>query len=418
MDTPNDLLTEEKRREVYENQDWAKLSPDLLRKILESLSSIDFYRAKTVCSDWYTVWKTCLKPLYPWHIIYQDDSLMLFDPREDKLYTTKVIGLSDDSYFMASSGNWLLIVDSCLDFYIFNLVTRERINLPSMESSIHRSKSSLGDGHTVRFERSDNREYGEWGHFVEYGHLEEPCRKDHVSEDIVGCKRSAVLWIDERTGDYVVAWIFNKHYLFTYKNGDDSWRNWNSNWKSKRTNLGYLDLAYLNNKLYLYTTNDYIKIIDFSGDFPKEEIGNNPYQDLPFHYVPQECEDYWKTRIALQKSGEVLIILSLFEFLHEERCLFYIFKMNFESGEWERVDSIGDDEMLIFGHGVTIRAPVQDVGDGIKNGSICFVKDDLWPGYKSPSYCGVFDLATSRINWSKKFCFDITKSQWFAPGFA
>ncbi|KAL1201127.1 F-box only protein 7 [Cardamine amara subsp. amara] len=93
--------------------------------------------------------------------------------------------------------------------------------------------------------------------------------------------------------------------------------------------------------------------------------------------------------------------------------------MNLESNKWERVDSIEDDEMLIFGHGVTIKAPVQDVGDGIKNGSICFGKDDLWPGYNCPSYCGVFDLATSRINLSsKKFRFDITKSQWFAPGFA
>ncbi|KAH0923957.1 hypothetical protein HID58_023975 [Brassica napus] len=33
--------------------------------------------------------------------------------------------------------------------------------------------------------------------------------------------------------------------------------------------------------------------------------------------------------------------------------------------------------MLIFGHGVTVRAPVKDVGDGVKSGSICFVDDDI-----------------------------------------
>lgn len=50
--------------------------------------------------------------------------------------------------------------------------------------------------------------------------------------------------------------------------------------------------------------------------------------------------------------------------------------MNLESKKWERVDSLGDDEMmLIFGHGVN-------------GGSIFFVEDDLWPDQKN---CGVFD---------------------------
>ncbi|KAL1220289.1 putative F-box protein [Cardamine amara subsp. amara] len=395
----------EESRKVSANQEWAKLSSDLLRRIIESLSSIDFYRAKIVCSDWYSVWKTCIKrPLCPWRIIYKHDSPMLLDLVEDKIYSTQYIGLSDKSYFMASSGNWLLMVDSRLDFYIFNLLTCKRINLPSMESPVR--------GAQVRFERSSESGHREWGHFVE------PCRKDRVSEDIFGRKRSAGLWINEKTGDYMVAWIFNKHYLFTHKQGDDSWWNWNMDWEIGGTNLGYLDLAYKNSKLYLYTSDDHIKIIDFSGDFPKEEIEKNPYMDHPFHYITRGWEHTFKRRIAIQKSGEVLIILSLLDARNEQKYLFYIFKMNLESGKWERVDSIGDDEMLIFGHGVTIRAPVQDVGDGIKSGSICFVKDDVWSGYTCDSYCGVFDLATSRINWSKKFRFHITISQWFVPVFA
>ncbi|KAG7640404.1 hypothetical protein ISN44_As02g002490 [Arabidopsis suecica] len=94
--------------------------------------------------DWYFVWKTCVKrPLYPWRIIYcDDDSSSLFDPGEDKIYGTKLLGLSDNSYYMASSGNWLLM-----------------INLPSMESSVRGGK--------IRFEPSRyyNRQ-GKWGWFV------------------------------------------------------------------------------------------------------------------------------------------------------------------------------------------------------------------------------------------------------------
>ena len=79
------------------------------------------------------------------------------------------------------------------------------------------------------------------------------------------------------------------------------------------------------------------------------------------------------------------------------------------------------NEMLIFGHGVTIRAPVQDVGDGIKSGSICFVSD-VWPPYYSPAATnwGVFDLATSIIKWSKKDSFNnrYVQTYLFFPGFA
>ncbi|KAG7543753.1 F-box domain [Arabidopsis thaliana x Arabidopsis arenosa] len=408
MDTPNGLMREEERRNVSENHDWSKLCPDLLRSILESLNSIDFHRAKTVCSDWYSIWKTCVKrPLCPWRIIYGKNSLMLVNPGEDKIYEGTNVGLSKDSYYMASSGNWLLMVDSHLDFYIFDLLTCERIDLPSMESSIR--------GGNVRFER--NREHGvsEWGHFVD------PCRKDRVGKDIM-CRRSAVLWIDERTGDDVVVWIFNNHYLFSYKKGDDSWWNWNDHLNMESLNLSFLDLAYRNSKLYLYTTNGHIKIVDFSGNDPIEVIEKNPYREHPFPYFTNKGERICKTRMAIQRSGEVFIILNVLELISKWKPLFYIFKMNLESNIWERVESIGDDEVLIFGHGVTIRAPVQDVGDdGIKSGSIYFVRDDLWPICDcSVSNCGVFDLATSIIKWPKEVSFNnrYVKTQWFVPGFA
>ncbi|CAL9248792.1 unnamed protein product [Arabidopsis halleri] len=148
-------MREEESQKVSENHGWSKLCPDLLRKIIESLSSIDYYRAKIVCSDWYAVWKSCVKRrLCPWRIVIsKDDSYKFYDPGEDKIYTTQYVGLSDNSYYMASSGNWLLM-----------------INLPSIESPIR--------GAQVRFERSGESGYT-WGHFVE------PCRKDNVSKDIV-----------------------------------------------------------------------------------------------------------------------------------------------------------------------------------------------------------------------------------------
>jgi len=103
------------------------------------------------------------------------------------------------------------------------------------------------------------------------------------------------------------------------------------NWYTRGANLGFWDLAYKNSKLYLYTSDDHIKIVDFSGDFPKEEVEETPYWDHPFEYVSKEWEYIWKRRIVIQKTEEVLIILSLLEKLVEEKHLFYIFKMNLES---------------------------------------------------------------------------------------
>lgn len=178
-------------------------------------------------------------------------------------------------------------------------------------------------------------------------------------------------------------------------------------------------MDYKNNKLYLLTIDQHIKTFDFSGVSPIEENRN-----LVFRFNEQPWEYIWKKKIAIDQSGKVLMILSLKEVNYdEEKLLFYVFKMNFKSCKWERVNSIGDNEMLIFGHGVTVRAPVRDCfGDGTKSGLIHFTEDDVWPDNqehedRSSDY-GVFDIATSRIEWTKKSCFYINKTQWFVPGVA
>ncbi|KAG7578769.1 F-box-like domain superfamily [Arabidopsis thaliana x Arabidopsis arenosa] len=390
-----------KRPKVSRNRDWSKLPPDVLLKIFESLKSpIDSHRAKTVCSNWYSVWKTCTnKPPYPWRIIHQGDS-----PTVEKL-TRKLPLLSKTSYCMASSGNNLLMVDRRLKFYILNLLTGRRINLPSMESLIR------GGQVTFKPEREWSDDSGCF--FGSY-------RNDNVSYefDSVEWKNSvAVLWINETTGDYVVAWTFVQHYLFSYKKGDNSWCNLNHNGKR----LVLFDMACENNKLYLYTANHHIRIFDFSGVFPMEKKTENPYWKYPFNVDEEPWEYVWKRKIAIQKSsGQVLIILSLKQvFCEEEKLLFYIFKMNLEGCKWERVYSIGD-EMLVFGQGVTIATALKDLGDGIKSDSIYFIDKDVWPDHQDHDHrvsnCGVFDITTSKIVWPKKIYCSINETQWFVRG--
>ncbi|KAL1191820.1 putative F-box protein [Cardamine amara subsp. amara] len=380
------------------NRDWSKLCPDVLRKIFETLKTpLDSHRAKTVCSDWYAVWKTCKnRPPCPLRIIHQGEYSPTVEGTENYfgLFETFQTG-----YCMASSGDWLLMVDRRLKFYILNILTEEKINLPSMESPIR--------GEQVKFEPGS-----EWS---EEGYLIGPSHKDMVSyDDTFEWKSStAVLWINDTTRDYVVAWTFKQLYLFLVKKGEGSWCNLNFNenkkqdvvsrldYKKKLNNgisLSVLDMACDKSKLYLFTFDHHIKIIDFSG----KEITENPYRNHPFDFVEKEWEFIWKRKIAVRKSGEVLIILSLKEVLYEERLLFYVFRMNLESFKWERVYSIRN-EMLVFGQGVTIGLSLKDLGDGIKSDTIYFVDDDVWEDHRDHDHrvsdCGVFDIATSRIEW-------------------
>ncbi|CAL9235356.1 unnamed protein product [Arabidopsis halleri] len=373
--------------------DWSKLCHDLLRSIFESLHYKDYHRARTVCSNWYNVSTTCKRPLYPWRITFSENSTSLFDPVEDKIHEIQHPGIEfSDRYVLASCSNWFLMVDSGLDFYLLNVFTRERINLPSMESSI------LGK---ERLEKEV-----EWKHFIE-------------RTDINSNKKQACLWINERTGDYVVAWSIKQYYLFTYKKGDDSWLNLeDTKCVSMALNKDY--------KLYVYTLDNSIKIFDLSGELPSEIVEGNPYRNHPFSFrvVSKPGEYAWRQIVAVTNSGEVLMIVSLKGL--ENKRLFYIYKMNLGSSNWERVDSLGG-EMLIFGHGVTIRAPILDSnGLGIKSDSICFRGDDLWPVSHlfnpiipiTQPKCGVFDLATSTITWHKKLDASFLKIFWFVPGYA
>ncbi|KAG2298415.1 hypothetical protein Bca52824_034887 [Brassica carinata] len=287
---------------------------------------------------------------------------------------------------MASYGSWLLMVDYDCNIHLLNIITFERINLPTLKL-----KQKL-----------------------EWKNNGEPLPLRKVSRDDLQWKNAAVLWIDDMSGDYFVAWISRQTDLFVHKKGDDSWSS--ANVKCKGSSL--IDVDYRNSKLYVLTADKYIKIFDFSQELPRKLY---TYKYHPFRFDEKPWEYIWKTRLAVEESGEVLIVLSLKEVKNdEEKLLFYVFKMNLESCMWERVYSIGDNEMLIFGLGVTVKAPVKDLGHGIKSGSINFVEDDVWPDHVDDhdSVCGVFDLATSRIEWPKKTCYYISRTQWYVPGVA
>ncbi|VYS52056.1 unnamed protein product [Arabidopsis thaliana] len=90
--------------------------------------------------------------------------------------------------------------------------------------------------------RSDKVSFQGGNKNSEYGYMVGPSGKDYVSYDDETdyWKNSlAVLWINETTRDYVVAWTFKQKYLFSHKKGNGFWFNMNLNGK----NMDVLDMA-------------------------------------------------------------------------------------------------------------------------------------------------------------------------------
>lgn len=162
---------------------WSELVPDVLSLVYKRLSFRDFARARAVCSSWYSVSRSSSprENHVPWLIFKQDRNWQLFNPGEGKFYITQIdhFGFAD-CRSLATCGSWVLVTDDKAYLYIFNPFTLEIVRLPPLQS----------------YGPSVHKILGNYSFHFDY---------------VFGQRRSvrvdtAVLWVDERTKDYLVAW--------------------------------------------------------------------------------------------------------------------------------------------------------------------------------------------------------------------
>ncbi|VVA90499.1 unnamed protein product [Arabis nemorensis] len=127
---------------------------------------------------------------------------------------------------------------------------------------------------------------------------------------------------------------------------------------------GCVDLAYKDKRLYILADCGRIRILDFSPDYPIE-VTNHPY----VYGLFMSGSYYFWTRMKLTTSGHVLMI----QRVRDRCCLkfwFQVYKMNSSNGEWERLDSLKEEEALVWDLSVTL--PTKGVS-GIKKDSYIFL---------------------------------------------
>ncbi|KAG7547167.1 F-box domain [Arabidopsis suecica] len=361
---------------------WSELCQDLLRSVFERLSFTNLTRAKSVCRSWNFASRDCLPNLIPWLILFpleeevinsDNNSCLLFVPDDkDKIYKTRDLGVDfAHSLCLATYGSWLLMFDHLRKPYILNPLTLERIDLPQ-SLFIHHYMS-----------KQDGR-----------------------------CNRSACLWIDDVTKDYLVVWFIYNIIVFT-KKGYDTWR------LVQTSEIRMYDQIVYNHKdhkVYTYVPYGHVYVWDFSGDGPPKDGYH-----LPVSFVDREIEKgdrfyrekylNYKIQIATTLSGEVVLV----EIMHRlTSWQFRINELNPLTKRWVKIDTLGD-EALILDMGFTIVA--KDI-PGIKKNSIYF--SGLNHPIKDPKHIFVYDLTTHTMEPVPECVFSsmfFSDARWLVPGF-
>ncbi|KAF8052610.1 hypothetical protein N665_1537s0003 [Sinapis alba] len=347
---------------------WSELPLDLMQLIFERLSFTDFESAKSVCSSWQTGWRQS-KPnnKIPWMILLPEEKnyCLLFNPedREEKLYKTQHLGDNvAASYCLATYRSWLLMDPSLENredlVYILNILTRERINLPPTSENI-------------------------W---------------------------SVILWIDDKTKDYLVI----GRTLVYLKKGYNSWKQISEGIQE--------DIVFKDHKLYCLDKYDELRIFDFSGEFPLQisrvRVGRGYVTPrirsgrMRFHGIPLHVQDVRKTKnVVVTVRGDVLIVKGKNPSM-SDTWNFKIFKMDSSKG-LEEIVSLGD-EAIILDLGITVLA--KDL-EGVISNSIYFTAGEI---YLYHTEIFVFNLDTKKVEQLPPLVsssLSFSRAHWFFPSF-
>ncbi|CAA7058702.1 unnamed protein product [Microthlaspi erraticum] len=375
---------------------WSKLPHDLLRPIFESLGFPDFRRARIVCWNWHSVSKLTLprKTESPWLMLIPegDNGCVLYNPEEDKVYTT----MRDFSgvRFLANSGNWSLVLDSRSNLYIIDLFSEEKIDLPPLES-IKPCKCTLKRVGDKDFER----------------------RVYDVRHTSVSILRTDVmrgrLWVDEKTKEYVVLWFFNEpaNCVCFCKNGDDRYTNIPLRFNIFNRKQAIYDVVLVRgHDLYIQSNRDYIRHLRLCGPQGFEDVSwSNPVSRRTPCQLHANCDI-----TVVTSSGEVMLVQSILDKTSTERGRsFRVFKKNPKPNPnqyYVEVDSLGDESLFL---GLRTTVP------GIQPNSIYFTSYDsvCWRLLEdlNMDIC-VFNLATKTFKSFPRISnMKLKAARWFLP---
>ncbi|KAJ0247178.1 F-box protein [Hirschfeldia incana] len=381
---------------------WSKLPSDLLHVVFERLGFADFQRAKCVCPSWQSAsTQSSPKNQIPWMILFPEkgkDYCLLFNPEENnKTYRIQGLGVNfANSRCLAICGSWLFMRDPRYNLYIMNIFTRERIDLPSVESQVGMLKieRTTDDMFLVTPKEGIGHEYNQ-----------EDLRID-----------LPFFWIDKKTKDYFVTCYLEGRVTAYAETGDKYW---------KQADLKIMgDRVYKDHKLYLYDYKRDVNVFDVSGDSPRKiietQVNHDPLctKGMSRRVYP-ELGDVWdikNTHLVVTVKGEFVRVKSIVK-SDGDVWSFCIYKMDSSQSEWEKITSLGDEAILLDQRTTVFANAVE----GIKRNSIYFSgihHEYVYPRVWSEKDVLNYSLDTHKIERPPPSFFSNIQSsdgRWFVP---
>ncbi|WZY80412.1 hypothetical protein YC2023_026796 [Brassica napus] len=213
-------------------------------------------------------------------------------------------------------------------------------------------------------------------------------------------------------------------FLVYSRKGDKYWK------RIELFNFNF-DMVYKDHRLYLYTSSRDVKVLDFSQGIPRQvfetqvnyDYSRKPedvfYYDAPLHV----CRKIKTENLVVRVTGEVLRVKSIV-LCNSDVWYFRIYKMNSSNSEWEKLDSLGDEEAIFLDLGITVT--LANTIKGVNGNSIYFSGnhnnycDSDLGHFWSKNDILIFNLGTQEIERPHPSIFSsiqLSNARWFVPNF-
>ncbi|CAI9117982.1 OLC1v1019479C1 [Oldenlandia corymbosa var. corymbosa] len=375
---------------------WSELKPELLESIASKLSCPDIQRFKSTCSSWRNAAEYIKSgPLLLVPSTQEDQEtirLGVFSVKDKTTHDLKLIvnksedilNSPEEIHFVGSSHGWMIVVDKMGEPFLWNLFSRDRIDLPG-KSKIQGLPKSLMQSYS-------------------------PVTKQRffIHKAILTANPSCT------TENYVVVIIhdFSKKLAFCSK-GDGTWTGFGDS-------KDYYDIMYSGEMLYSLREKATIEGWQFSetSSDPIKKLCIKPSFNANMNLSSDRCTSQW---YLVPSNGEILFIVRYIGEFVNEKCellceaelpddgdqiccyrtiKFEVYKLDRIKEKLVRETSLKNQLVFVGGnHGISL--PFKDY-QGFKPNSIYFT-DDYWDRiYKDYYYgghdIGVFSLEDERIS--------------------
>ncbi|KAM0933003.1 putative F-box domain-containing protein [Dioscorea sansibarensis] len=336
--------------------DYANLPRDILQEMIKFLSFSDYIRFSVVCSDWYEAAKErhhSLQKQLSWLISFDNDSPIIFNPSEEKVYQVEILELYG-RHCAGSSHGWLITVDIDLKINLLDPFSKAQLKLPPIQYD------SCNAWHKEFYENF-------WWH-------EPETRRDmFIYKAVISAN-------PYKSSDYIVIAIYFGNFKLGF------WRPGDLLWTMIESDFFLEDIVWCNGAFYVVGSASQVCLVELGMNKKLIEISspdNNDYLQVNYHLDGME-------KYLIDFMGDLLLVYRTYRSSIEgnndedddyHTRGFILFKLDLKKNKFVELKSISSN-VLVLGANHAILIPTTTMTDETKNNIIYFSDDYNYSDHK------------------------------------